>query len=498
MATNVKIVGTDLRQISIKVNPNTYLTDVLEQACEKFKVSPDRHLLKHKQKQLDLSNTWRTSGLPPGAKLELIVRSNTPTAINVALQFPPPESNLFPPTGRVTEKLPSDFTLWQLLRQFESGKPSQGKNLNITGRGVAQTSNGAAAGSGQLYWETPVLTIENRTLSTFADFQKTLSQLGYNSGSVLIRLSFRKTETTLSDAMAEISKYFKTDESSNVQESTQPTKSDEAAPLNDVPQADGPSTEASGPAQEGNIEPSSTVQGFSTDAMDVDPPSADHRPVTIFSAPTSGTPAAALQQDADEAFIPRIEHAQAHQRLLKAAGENKRLLSDQELEQKAATAASKLAAIKSIKIKVRFPDNFSAEWPFGPDDTGATLYSEIRRIMANDTLPFKLALPPGKTVIKDDDSPLSKLISGYRMNANTLVNFIWDDKVPVQIRKQPFLKNSAAGQAQEVVIPEIPDVVDDGEAGPSASIPAVESRPTGGGDSSGFKKPKWLKGLGKK
>ncbi|KAI1415935.1 putative UBX domain protein [Hypoxylon sp. FL1857] len=510
MATNVKVVGTDLRQVTVKVTPGTYLTDVLEQACEKLKVPSSKYLLKHKQKQLDLSNTFRTSGLVPGARLELVIRSNTPAAINVALQLPPPESNLFPPSGRVTDKLPSDLTLWQLMRQFESGKSSQGKNINITARGVAQTNNGTAAGSGQLYYETPVLTIESRTLSTFADFQKTLSQLGYNSGSVLIRLSFRKTETTLADAMEQINQFFKTEEEKKAQESTPGPTAGDGTPASadadaqapngelNATQAENQETDASNAIQEGGAIPSSAPQEPSSDAMDVDEPISDHRPITIFSAPASGTPAAALRDDSDEAFAPRIEHAQAHQRLLKTAGENKRLPSDQELEAKAVAEAARVAAIKSIKIKVRFPDNFSAEWPFGPDDTGASLYAEVRKIMANNTAPFKLALPPGKTVIKDDSSPSSKLISGYRLSSNTLVNFMWDDKVPQAVRKQPFLKSSAAGRAQQVVVPKVPEVEGESEAGPSITSIKPEPRPNTGSEGSGFKKPKWLKGLGGK
>ncbi|KAI1385056.1 putative UBX domain protein [Hypoxylon trugodes] len=508
MATNVKVVGTDLKQVTIKVNPGTYLTDILEQACEKLKADPSKFLLKHKQKQLDLSKTWRTSGLPPGAKLELVVRSNTPTAINVALQFPAPESNLFPPSGRITEKLPNDFTLWQLLRQFESGTASQGKNLNITGRGIAQTSNGTAAGSGQLYYETPVLTIESRTLSTFADFQKTLAQLGYNSGSVLIRLSFQKTDKTLADAMGDISQFFRAEEEDQKAEgiAAVPAASDIATPSADIqpsndapinPPVDEPETSVPNDTPQDVAGPSSVAQA-PPDAMDIDEPSSDNRPVTIFSAPSSGTPAAALRTDADESFAPRIEHAQAHQRLLKTAGENKRLLSDQELEAKAATEDAKVAAVKSIRIKVRFPDNFSAEWPFGPEDTGATLYSEIRKLMANETAQFKLALPPGKIVIKDDSSPPSKLIGGYRLSSNTLVNFMWDDKVPTQVRQQPFLKGQVVGRAQNVVVPETPEVEDEDVAGPSVNVSMIAPKPKAEGDGSGFKKPKWLKGFGKK
>ena len=61
------------------------------------------------------------------------------------------------------------------------------------------------------------------------------------------------------------------------------------------------------------------------------------------SAPSSNTPIAASQPDSDEAFAPRIEHAQAHQRLLKTAGENKRLPSDRELEEKVKVRLADLA-----------------------------------------------------------------------------------------------------------------------------------------------------------
>ncbi|KAI0389361.1 GLUT4 regulating protein TUG-domain-containing protein [Xylariaceae sp. FL0594] len=517
MATNVKVVGTDLRQVTIKVTPGTYLTEILEQACTKLKVPHDKFLLKHKQRQLDLSQTFRTSGLIPGARLELVVRANTPSVVNVALQLPAPESGLFPPHGRVSDKLPSDFTIWQVLRQFESGKASAGKNLNITARGVTQINNGAQAGSGQLYYEIPHVVIENRTLSSFVDFQKTLSQLGYNSGGVLIRLSFHRTDRPLADAMSEIEQYFKED----VPDSAAAPKPDDgradkkpittSQPAAEQSETQGSTSEApvvstqTVPQPTTTEEPSSTAQqpAPNPDAMDVDVDEEEkptgRRPVTIFSAPSGSTPAAALRADSEEDYTPDISHAKAHQRLLKSLGANKRLLSDQELEQKAAAEEARVAAVRSIKVKVRFPDNFSAEWEFGPDDSGASLYAEVRRIMANDSSPFKLLLPGARPLlIKDGDGgdAANKLIKGYGLNGNTLVNFVWDDAVPADIRRQPFLKGSAANRAQQVVVPDVPEIEVKEEEGPSAQAPAP--KPNNEGDSSGFKKPKWLKGLTKK
>ncbi|KAI0452768.1 GLUT4 regulating protein TUG-domain-containing protein [Xylaria acuta] len=504
MATNVKVVGTDLRQVTIKVNPGTYLTEILEQACSKLKVSNDRYLLKHKQRQLDLSQTFRTSGLIPGARLELVVRANTPTAVNVALQLPSPESSTFPPHGRVSEKMPSDFTIWQVLRQFESGKASAGKNLNITARGIPQTSNGTQAGSGQLYYEIPNIIIENRTLSTFVDFQKTLSQLGYNSGGVLMRLSFQKTDRLLSDAMREIGEYFKSEEQENVLHKNEGIGVDEKSASASEPAASPNEARCSAPEAPTPTEvvplaatakePTTTQDTAGTNVMDIDEEmSSGLRPVTIFSAPASSTPVAALRPDSEEDYAPDISHAKAHQKLLKSLGENKRLLSDRELEEKAAAEEAKVAAVKSIKIKVRFPDNYSAEWTFGPEDTGASLYGEVRSIMANSSTPFRLVLPGTRTVIKEDAS--SKLIKGYRLSTNTLVNFTWDDDVPADIRRQPLLKSSAVGQAQEVFVPEVPEI-EVKQEGPSA--PAQAPAPRNDSEGSGFKKPKWLKGFGKK
>ena len=105
---------------------------------------------RNKQKQVDLSVVWRQTGLSPGAKLELVQKSKTPSAVSVALQLPAPESNAVP-GGRLMQKFPSDLALWKVLRQFESGTASQGKNINLTARGVAQTSGNSQRGSGQLY-----------------------------------------------------------------------------------------------------------------------------------------------------------------------------------------------------------------------------------------------------------------------------------------------------------------------------------------------------------
>ncbi|KFA64112.1 hypothetical protein S40285_00798 [Stachybotrys chlorohalonatus IBT 40285] len=509
MSSHVVVIATDLRRTTVKVNPGTYLSDVLEEACKKLNLASDKYLVKHKQKQVDLSVPFRTSGLIPGAKLELVQKSNTPSAVQVALQVPHPEGKDIP-GGRLIHKFPSTLTLWKVLRQFESGVASQGKNINFTSRAVAETANGAASGGGQLYYETPVLNIMGRELASFLDFQKTLSQLGYNSGSVLIRLSYKKTSQTLFDAMAEISNFFAEEEevdqtTAALPESktsdTQQQAQQEAQSLQEAASVISPE-----PPQQDEISQGTSKDGQATanegqhpEAMDVDTPATSrdpYQPVSVFLAPSGTTPAAALAPANEADYTPTVAHAQLHQARLLEHTRNKRLLSDKELEDKSAAEEAKIAAVKSIIIKVRFPDNTSSDWEVGHSETGAFLYEAVRHVMAENSQPFRLVLPGSKIVIKDDSSPANALIRTYKLSGRTLVNLVWDDRVPATVRKQSFLKSSIAQQGQAIKIPEIPQVVEE-----STPLPAAKSRAseTGsdGGEGSGKKLPKWFK-FGKK
>ncbi|KAJ4130762.1 hypothetical protein NW768_006300 [Fusarium equiseti] len=507
MATNVVVIASDLRRATIKVTPGTYLIDVLEEACRRLSLSSDKYLVKHRQKTVDLSIPFRASGLGPGAKLELVQKSKTPSAIQVALQVPPPEGREIP-GGRLIEKFPSDLTIWKVLRQFESGKASNGKNINITARGIASIDDSSGSGSGQLHYETPVLNIMGRELSSFTDFQKTLSQLGYNSGSVLIRLTFRKTDKTLYDAMTEISQFFKdTDDEDQKEEISttvaEPVSTEEAEiQEQQAPQETGDSKMADAqteePSEAGHVQPKEAPEAVADDNMEVDSSQSSDplAPVNVFLAPSGSTPAAALAPAPDTDFAPTIAHAQLHQARLQENSRNKRLLSDQELEEKAAAEAAKINAIKSILIKVRFPDNTSSDWQVSPAHTGQFLYDAVRHVMAHNGQPFHLVLPGTKTIIKDDPNPNNGLIKAYKLSGRTLINLVWEDGVPPAVRKQPFLKANVAQQGQQVKVPE-PIVSNEKDEALPVARPAQTETGEGSGEKIAKKIPKWLK-LGKK
>ncbi|KAF7546376.1 hypothetical protein G7046_g9320 [Stylonectria norvegica] len=506
MSSHVVVIATDLRRTTVKVAPGTYMTDVLQEACKKLNLSSDKYLVKHRQKPVDLSVPFRTSGLVPGAKLELVQKSNTPSAIQVALQVPQPDAREIP-GGRLIRKFPSDLTLWKVLRQFESGEASNHKNINITARAIAQTTSGENTGRGQLYYETPVLNIMGRELASFVDFQKTLSQLGYNSGSVLIRLAYRATEQSFSDAIAEINQFFKEEQEGNI--SVEPPENSTAvqpdAPKEeteklvlqaiDTPmaEAEAESLEQQPPQQEEEPNTTATAQEDAMDTEDAEPKDR-YDPVHIFLAPSGTTPSAALAPPDDTDYHPTIAHAQLHQARLQKYSRNKRLPSDKELEDKAAAEEAKMAAVKSVLVKVRFPDNTSSDWEVGPAETGRFLYEAVRRVMASGSQPFHLVLPGSTTVIRDDASPKNSLIKAYKISGRTLVNLVWDEAVPPEVRKQAFLKADVAEKGEHVKVPEVAEA----EEKSDEFVPQYKTETgEGSGDKGGKRIPKWLK-LGKK
>lgn len=414
--------------------------------------------------------------------------------MQIGLQLPHPEAKEVP-GGRLIKKLPSDLTLWGVLRQLESGDASAGRNINITARGVARTSGGAASGAGQLYYETPILNIMGRDYTTFEDFQKTLAQLGHNSGSVLVRLTFKTTDQTLFEAMESISQFFndtREEPSAAAPQKEASAAAEEAQPeqaLDDAPVVDAT------PGPEETVEATPVVASPSESK---DP----YEPVSVYLAPSNSTPAAALTPAQESDFTPTVAHAKLHQSQLQQNSRNKRLLSDKELEEKAADEQARVAAIKSVLVKVRFPDQTSSEWHIDHNSTGAFLYGAVRHVMADPALPFHLVLPggsssssTGKNTIKDDAGPKHRLIAGYKLQGRVLINLVWDDEVPPAKRKLPFLSATVARQGQAIKVPELPEYETE-----EATVPAPQgesSEPKKSGDGKSGKVPKWLK-LGKK
>lgn len=46
MASHVVVIDTSFRRTTIKVNPGTYVSDILDEACKKFSINPSNYGLK--------------------------------------------------------------------------------------------------------------------------------------------------------------------------------------------------------------------------------------------------------------------------------------------------------------------------------------------------------------------------------------------------------------------------------------------------------------------
>ncbi|EGO52504.1 hypothetical protein NEUTE1DRAFT_72191, partial [Neurospora tetrasperma FGSC 2508] len=480
MSAHVEVLSTDLRRTKIKVTPGTYMVDVLGEACQKFNLNSDKYQLKHKQKLIDLSGPFRTSGLVSGAKLELVQKSKSAAVVSIALDV----------NGqRYTKKLSSDMTLWQVMRQFEVAE----KGLNLTGRGTPKSSTGPQGTSGQLYFEAPVVSIMGREYTSMEDLQKTLSQCGINSGSIVLRVSFRETEKTLYEAMQDIGQYLKEVESdqpkTQADEPSAPVTGSAPAieePTEDLTLAAGPkpikeSTLAEPELQTGSVEGTKAAAPVApapepvpkTDPMDivdevVAPPAVPPRettttvsepsdplmPTGVFNAPSSTTPIAARIEVHDSVYEPTIAHAQLRQQQLLQRAQNQRLKSDAELAADAAEEAARLAKVTQVDIKIRFPDQTSAQWTVAPEHTGAFLYQAVKGVMTHPDQPFRLILPGTHPIVAVQDGN-KRLVSDYKLRGRALLNLVWDDAASQEAREAPFLKGSVASRAQEVVVPDV-------------------------------------------
>lgn len=459
---------------------------------------------RHNGKQLDLSLSYRLSGLTTGAKLELVQASRSPSVVTVALQLPESEAH-GAPNGRILDKFPSSTTLWLVLRKFEAGVAGAGPLRNLTARGVPATTDGNS-GAGSLFYEIPVLRILERELSSFADLQKTLAQLGFNSGNVLMRLSFRQTEDPLHVAMAKIAEYFK--ESEDKMPAPIPTQTpappgDEA---NHGTQQQITSSYQPGASNEPTVSSAGNQDTPIPDAPEQSAPASTiERPVTVFCPPSANTPSSAQIPYNEEDYVPSIEHAKAHQRVLNQTSRNQRLPTDAEIAAKAAAEEKRRSSIREVEVKVRFPDQSQIVVKFGPSDSGKSLYGFVRNCLDSSFTAEKFNLnifsgptashPGSPSTLPESDQTL---IQDLGLAGRVLVNFTWADGVSSEERRTNLLRPKLREKAQEI---KVEQPLEPKEERPA---PKTEEGTSGPGDSKpgGAKKnggiPKWLKLPGKK
>ncbi|KAJ5281587.1 GLUT4 regulating protein TUG [Penicillium angulare] len=498
MSAHVVVIDSTARRATVKTTPAKHLTDILQEACTKFGYNSNQYALKHNRKQLDMSLSFRLSGLTTGAKLELVQLSRSPSVVTVALQLPESEAR-GAPNGRILDKFPSTTTLWLVLRNFEAGVAGSTVARNLTARGVP-AADGGDSGAGRLYYEVPVLRVLERELSSFTDLQKSLAQLGFNSGNILIRLSFRRTEEPLEEAMVKIGEYFKlSGDDTPMQQPTQTTAAPPAIQNNEntAPQHQDSTTQPE--PEQSTFEPATAPE-----AAPEQTGSASNRSVTVFSPPSENIPLSAQLSYNEADYIPSVEHAKAHQRQLNEASRPQRLPTDAEIAAKTAAEDKRRADIREIDVKIRFPDQSQVVAKFGTSDSGQSLHGFVRSCLSptygeiNFALNAFAAAAPGRAghanVIPDTEF---LLIKDLRLQGRVLVNFTWADNASSATHQQrsEILRPELRSQAQQLKIEQPPEIIEE------AATSKPEPGPSGSSDTGkpGAKKgmPKWLK-LGKK
>ena len=385
-----------------------------------------------------------------------------------------------------------------MLRKFETD--GAGASRNLTARSLPKIEAGISGG-GRLFYETPILQIVGRELSSFPDLQKTLGQLGFNSGNVMIRLSFRSTELPLEEAMSQIDQYFKALEG-------QETRGADAGSAGETslsnpsrsPKPDEGQPHQSPPQTQTDVPSPQSPPSHASQASDSIVTGPMQRPISVFAPPSSTTPLAARQQHNDADYEPTVDHAKHHQTRLAASTRNKRLPTDAEIDAAESSQATKLSAVRDVEIKIRFPDQSSVVSHFSSIDTVSTLYEFAEGVMERDNEPFwlKYSGPNGEMKTIERSKGGERLIGGLGMMGRVLVNFGWDEKASLEARGPgPVLKEAYREKAREIEINDFKAVdIPETAAGGRASGEKGKEK-EGGKDRKGGV-PKWLKLPGKK
>lgn len=418
-----------------------------------------------------------------------------------------------------------------------------GTTRNLTARGVPSTATGA----GRLFYESPVIQVVGRELSSFGDLQRTLGQLGFNSGSTLLRLNFRATDKPLEEAMMEIAGYFKSieeeEDTSNVnasggskRETLVPSGSELAMP---EPSATSTLSDITDPTPEPQAIPEQ--QQSTGNPAQTPPPvtTVSSRPTTVYAPPSSAVPQSAKTPFNEHDYVPTVDQAKAHQLHLSRTTRPNRLPTDAELAAQASAQETKLASIADVEVKIRFPDQSQVVSKFTREDTAQGLYAFVRSCLDSSISGEKFSLSffaaaggvgaggatsplttplhthhslssnptnkKGQSVIPDVAEKL--LIRDLRMSGRVLVNFSWADDVSSRAK--------SASTRVQILRPELRQVASQIKVQEVAALPVRDEkgdksllqRLGGGGDGdqgrAGARKggggvPKWLKLPGKK
>lgn len=340
-----------------------------------------------------------------------------------------------------------------------------------------------------------------RELSSLTDLQKTLGQLGFNSGSALLRMSFRTTDQPLEEAIVAIDAYFKSVDDGQGSVVGNAPGPDQDTPMSSETEPSATPQSSSVEAPPGEPEPTSEQSQSSAQDTPQEPtvsPSDDpsqSRHVAVYAPPSNTTPQSAQTPYNENDYIPTIAHAKLHQRRLNESSRPVRLLGDAELAAQETSNQEKLSNVQDIEVKIRFPEQSQIVSKFGQEDSAQALYGFVRSCLEPNIAGEKFSLSSatvdrGQSAIPDTNRKY--LIRDLGMKGRVLVNFSWDAGAAVKARtgSANVLRAELRNQAKDIKVQEPAPVAAEEEVAEERKPP--EKKKGSGG------MPKWLKLPGKK
>lgn len=179
------------QKFQVSMTPAKTLAQALAEYCSKFDLDASEHTLVHNKKVLDLSLSWRLSGISANANLEVKKAASSSKAgdeatvatIQVAVTLE---------SGRHIMSFPSSTSIWNILKSVETDKKIELLTTTTVKKGKD--------GHKHNFYNQPIVNFMSTDLSTNTDLRKTtLAGLGVKSGSAVLRVRFKVTDIESSE-----------------------------------------------------------------------------------------------------------------------------------------------------------------------------------------------------------------------------------------------------------------------------------------------------------
>ncbi|KXN72101.1 hypothetical protein CONCODRAFT_56730 [Conidiobolus coronatus NRRL 28638] len=425
-----KQLGTSTKLITCKTTPNMSLNELIAQIVKDHNLgSPSQYNLKYQNKWLDRTLIFRLANLPRLAKLELkkiehFVKKNS--EINIALQLKD--------GTRITKKVKISSFLWNILIQLQV----ENSNVNF----LKLEENGL--------WLQPTLQLLNREISDLETLRTTtLDNLGIASGSVLIRLNYKKSELTL-DRIDSL--FIIEEEQSNQQEPTpksvqspdQANSSSQQNVLKDIPPQS--ITKATAPSE-------SQTQ-IATEKPNAEQEETNYSNFKVFRPLPDGINISSRLQIPDEFYSLNsqeikklvISQQKALQKLVDGGPLKTNKMRQKELE-------AKMKKYPKTLIRLKLPNLYQVQFGLLTTDPISKLYEIVKSMLNETDRPFQLyTIPPLKNL--NPDSNDSCFDEG--LTPASIVHFKWISESEGEDKSSPIIRSELLALAEDIELPASP------------------------------------------